>query len=95
MSETSKTAEIVKAAGAFAELFADGEIADEVGTKLTCTEVETLADCLRAFGYDQAAQTWIDCHAEGDDCGDQHCRCEECTSSDTDTQPEGESENVR
>ena len=73
-----KTDEIVNAAYEFASRFADGELADSIGTQLTCTEVEVLADCLRVVGYDRAAQVWIDCHSEQDDCGDEHCRCAEC-----------------
>jgi hypothetical protein len=76
--------EIASAAMNVVEVFADGEIADSVGTSLTCTEVETLADLFRATGHEQAAQVWIDCHAEGDDCGDSHCRCKDCTNT-----PEG------
>lgn len=75
---------IILAALKAADVLSDGEIADEVGTSLNCTEVEALADLFRATGHEDAAQVWIDCHAEGDDCGDSHCRCEECT-----TAPEG------
>ena len=70
---------IILAALKAAEVLSDGEIADEVGTSLTCTEVEALAELFRATGHENAAQVWIDCHAEGDDCGDDHCRCEDCT----------------
>lgn len=66
----------------FVEVFADGMLASGVGESLTCTEVETLADLLRAFGEPRAAECWIECHAEQDDCGDSHCTCAHCTSDD-------------
>lgn len=75
---------VIKAAMNAADVLSDSEIADEVGTALTCTEVEALAELFRATGHEDAAQAWIECHAEGDDCGDSHCRCEDCT-----TTPEG------
>lgn len=73
--------EIASAAIKDVEVFADGEIADSVGTALNCSEVETLADLFRAAGCEDAAKVWIDCHAEGDDCGDDHCRCKDCTAT--------------
>lgn len=60
------------AAERFANTFADGEIASEVSTALTCSEVDVLADLFRTFGHDDAADMWIRAHAEGDDEGDQH-----------------------
>lgn len=62
----------------FADVWAAGDLAGDVATLLTCTEVEVLACLLHAYGHAEAATAWIEAHAEGDDCGDDHCRCEEC-----------------
>lgn len=61
-----------------AEMLADGEIASDIATSFNCGEVEILAEFLRACGFDDAASHWIDDHSEGDDCGDEHCLCDEC-----------------
>ncbi|AGT11953.1 hypothetical protein O156_gp24 [Mycobacterium phage LittleCherry] len=62
----------------FLTSWADGWLAADVAASLSCVEVEALASLLRALGHGSAASTWIEEHAEGDDCGDQHCRCPEC-----------------
>ncbi|AVJ50824.1 hypothetical protein SEA_KALNOKY_83 [Mycobacterium phage Kalnoky] len=64
----------------FIEVWGDGYLASDLGEKLTCTEVEALASLLLSLGAGEAAARWIEYHAEGDDCGDMHCRCddEEC-----------------
>lgn len=71
---------LLAAAAAAAEVLADGEIADDIATSFSCDEVETLAEFLRAYGFGHHAGVWIESHAEGDDCGDQHCRCDDCTT---------------
>ena len=43
-----------------------------IGPTLTCTEVDALADFLRAHGQDESATVLIDAHAEADDEGDEH-----------------------
>ncbi|MGC9540192.1 hypothetical protein [Streptomyces sp. UG1] len=58
-----------------AEQFADtwcGRLTDDVGPILNCDEVEALAALLRALGAEQAADEWIDTHAQGDEPGDDH-----------------------
>jgi hypothetical protein len=62
----------------FASVFSDSDLADAAGTALTCTEVEALAELLRASGRGEAAEAWIEGHAVDDDCGDEHCVCDEC-----------------
>ncbi|SKV09278.1 Uncharacterised protein [Mycobacteroides abscessus subsp. abscessus] len=79
---TMDTGAALLAAERFANAFADGEIASEVGTALTCSEVDVLADLFRTFGYDDAADMWIRAHAEGDDEGDQHYEFQNQPTSD-------------
>ncbi|WP_425298241.1 DNA-directed RNA polymerase subunit alpha C-terminal domain-containing protein [Nocardia abscessus] len=62
----------------FVEAFSAGDVSCEIATSLNCTEVEALAGLLRAAGSGYAADYWIEDHAVDDDCGDQHCRCDEC-----------------
>ncbi|AAN01832.1 hypothetical protein SEA_BUZZBUZZ_77 [Mycobacterium phage BuzzBuzz] len=64
----------------FVEVWGDGYLAGDLAEKLTCIEVEALASVLLSLGAADAATKWIEYHAEADDCGDQHCRCddEEC-----------------
>ncbi|QJD50190.1 hypothetical protein SEA_DANFORTH_87 [Mycobacterium phage Danforth] len=62
----------------FEQAWGDGYLASDIAEKLTCIEVEALAGMLRALGEDRSAETWINYHAEGDDCGDSHCLCDEC-----------------
>lgn len=56
----------------FIYAWADQEIADELGTKLACFEVDALAELLEAFGAPTAADAWIHYHATGDDEDDSH-----------------------
>jgi hypothetical protein len=65
------------AAATFAEVFAAGDFAFEVGPRMTCTEVDALAGMLRAVGADAAAATWIEGHAADDDEGDAHFQAAE------------------
>lgn len=56
----------------------------EVWGKFTCSEVESIADVLEAFGHADAAAFIIAEHAEGDEFGDDHwidpdaVACAEC-----------------
>jgi len=72
------TTELDDALRGFAETFGDSYLADDIARSLTCLEVEALAGVLRALGDERAAQTWIEFHGSGDDCGDSHCQCDEC-----------------
>jgi len=65
-------------ADSFLKVWGDRYLAGDLGTKLTCVEVESLAALLAALGDNEAAEDWISSHAEGDDCGDSHCLCDEC-----------------
>ncbi|MDL5199583.1 hypothetical protein [Streptomyces sp. ALI-76-A] len=47
-------------------------LTSDVAAALNCAEVETLAELLRAFGAEQAADEWIDAHADGDEPGEEH-----------------------
>lgn len=48
-----------------------GPLRDIAGS-LTCTEAEALADLLHSFGFELAAERFIEDHAESDDEGDMH-----------------------
>jgi hypothetical protein len=63
---------IEDAAHHFAQVFDDVMIADHVGTSFNCQEVDALARLLKAAGKEDAAVTWLECHAEGDEYGDAH-----------------------
>ncbi|GAB4584431.1 hypothetical protein [Nocardia sp. IFM 10818] len=78
--------QIIDAAKEFAEVFDNWEAAAHVGSSFQCSEVEALAELLRACGRDDAAESWIDWHAEDDECGDAHCRCagDHCENEDED-----------
>ncbi|AKU42427.1 hypothetical protein AVT30_gp17 [Mycobacterium phage UnionJack] len=64
----------------FITSWGDGYLASDIATHLSCVEVEALAGLLSALGEVSIAETWIEFHSEADDCGDQHCRCEECNA---------------
>ncbi|WP_405576117.1 hypothetical protein [Streptomyces sp. NBC_01092] len=57
---------------AFTDAWGTTVITSDVATSLGCTEVNTLADLLRAFNAEQAADEWIDAHAEEDEPNDAH-----------------------
>ncbi|WP_051828564.1 hypothetical protein [Streptomyces bicolor] len=59
-------------ARAFTDAWCNTVLTSDVATSLGCTEVDTLADLLRAFGAEQAADEWIDAHAEDDEPNDAH-----------------------
>lgn len=49
-----------------------GTVTADIAASLGCTEVDTLAGLLRALGAEQAADEWIDTHAEDDEPRDGH-----------------------
>lgn len=51
-----------------------GQLAADLGDRLTCTEVDVLADLFTATGRPDLAAVWIDQHSYGDDEGDSHYR---------------------
>lgn len=57
---------------AFTEAFTDDILVHDLAERLTCTEVEALADVFRLRGKDQAADFWIETHSLGDEEGDLH-----------------------
>lgn len=71
-------ASLQEALDSFVEEWGGGHLACDLGTKLTCGEVEALAAVFKELGDSDSAQCWIREHAFGDDCGDRHCRCVEC-----------------
>jgi len=60
----------------FIEVWGDGYLSGDIATHLTCIEVEAIASLFLSVGNTRAAESWIDNHAEADDCGDMHCRCD-------------------
>lgn len=59
----------------FLDDWGGGYLAHDIGPKLTCIEAEALACLYLSVGRTQDADSWIENHAESDDCGDLHCRC--------------------
>lgn len=47
-------------------------LAEEIATGMTCSEIESFAGMLRALDASDAADSWINAHAEGDEEGDMH-----------------------
>ncbi|QFG10445.1 hypothetical protein KIV65_gp22 [Mycobacterium phage Anthony] len=64
----------------FAEVWSDGDLANNLADKLTCNEAEAIASLFLSIGKVEAADAWMKSHELGDDCGDMHCICddEEC-----------------
>jgi hypothetical protein len=56
----------------FTATFSAWDMADDIGPRLNCGEVEALAGMLRALGEAAAADMWINAHATADDEGDAH-----------------------
>ena len=54
----------------FLIVWSSGDMLSEVATTLTCTECDALARLLRAHGENEAADTLLDAHVEGDEDGD-------------------------
>lgn len=79
------TNDIVEAAERFKAVWGDGYLAEDLASKLTCTELESLTRLFRAIGGEVAAETWTESHAEHDECSDMHCRCddEDCIAERT------------
>ena len=60
------------AAARFVDVFAAADFAGDVGPRMSCTEVDALAEMLRTVGAVTAADTWVSAHAEEDQEGDSH-----------------------
>ena len=68
----------------------DGYLCDDIGPKLSCTEVDVFATFLRAHGEDGNADILIDSHATDDDSGDSHWdRRAKCVECDMPLDPDG------
>ncbi|MFF5303556.1 hypothetical protein ACFY5F_29795 [Streptomyces sp. NPDC013161] len=50
------------------------KVPGDIAVSLRCKEIDALADLLRTLGDEQAADEWIDTHAEGDEPNDTHFR---------------------
>jgi len=74
---TTNRPTIEKATAAFLEQFSSSDLAAEVASALTCSEVDALANLLTAQGADAAAADWLAAHAENDDEGDAHYQGEQ------------------
>ncbi|AXQ62400.1 hypothetical protein SEA_TRVXSCOTT_74 [Streptomyces phage TrvxScott] len=55
-----------------ASVFGDGMTADHTGSGFTCTEADAVARVLALTGHKDAAVTWLEGHASGDEGGDIH-----------------------
>ncbi len=69
----------------FSIVVAGGALVD-CAASFTCSEAEAIADLMVAFGHDDAAASFIDSHADGDEHGDMHCR--ECDGACSDENEE-------
>lgn len=56
----------------FAPVFSRPDTAADLATRLSCREVDALAEMLRACGQVDAAEMWIEEHVTDDDEGDAH-----------------------
>ncbi|QGJ90974.1 hypothetical protein SEA_BIANCATRI92_76 [Mycobacterium phage BiancaTri92] len=62
----------------FREVWSDGMLLGDIAGKLTCTEFEAMADMMLAVGFEpRTVAMFEECHAEDDECGDMHCRCDD------------------
>ncbi|MEU9191314.1 hypothetical protein AB0D14_43925 [Streptomyces sp. NPDC048484] len=59
-------------AQAFTGAWCNTATMSDVAASLRCTEADTLAGLLRAVGAEQAADEWIDAHAQDDEPNDRH-----------------------
>lgn len=66
------TSDQTLALAVFLDVFGDGYLADDLGSKLTCNEADSLIGLFEAFELPDAAQAWLRGHAFGDDEGDSH-----------------------
>lgn len=64
--------DLLEAVGDMAHCLGDGLTAMHVGPRFTCGEAESIADVMRAAGFTDAADVWIEGHAAGDEPGDMH-----------------------
>jgi hypothetical protein len=64
--------ELSDALAGLASVFGDGMTADMTGGGFTCTEADMIARVLAVAGHRDEAVTWLEGHASGDDCGDDH-----------------------
>lgn len=62
---------------AVAAVLADPMFSIQVGPSCTCSEAETFADLLIAFGFIAEAQTWLYGHSTGDEDTDDHFEMQE------------------
>ncbi|WP_435218749.1 hypothetical protein [Streptomyces sp. bgisy034] len=62
------------AAHAFTDAWCNDILTADIAATLGCTEVDALADLLRALGATQAADEWINAHGEDDEPGERHFR---------------------
>jgi hypothetical protein len=72
------TVSFIEAAQKFIEEWGSSHLVNDIARQLRCEEVESLCEMLRVLGATEAAAKWIDAHTPGDDCDDQHCRCDTC-----------------
>lgn len=63
-----------EAVDVFRKVWSRSDLAGDLGERLTCTEVEALAELLTALGAPEAAAVWLEAHADGDDPDDAHYR---------------------
>lgn len=54
------------------DLLVDGYMLHDVATHFACSEANTFAEFLRAFGHGDLADSFVESHAEDDDEGDPH-----------------------
>lgn len=77
MSSGQSDAEILtETVDALVAAWSDDILASDLATKLTCAEVEVLADLMKARGEESAAEMWLELHAAGDKEGDYHYKQE-------------------
>lgn len=69
---TTNRPTIEEAAAVFLEQFRSSDLAAELASALTCSDVNALANLLSTQGADAAAADWLAPHAENDDEGDAH-----------------------
>ncbi|AHJ86691.1 hypothetical protein CRB1_80 [Mycobacterium phage CRB1] len=63
---------------AFKEVWSDGMLLSDISGKLTCTEFEVMADLMLSLGFNpETVEAFEECHADQDDCGDMHCKCDD------------------
>ncbi|MFJ4790998.1 hypothetical protein [Streptomyces sp. NPDC088794] len=60
------------AARAFTDAWCGDTLTGDIAVTLGCIEADALAGLLRALGDEQAADRWIDAHAQGDEPTDRH-----------------------